>query len=500
MIWVLTALAGVAEAATDCADAYQSCYRWARQNTCTQPSTASFMRVECPASCGQCGGTVASDPCSPVRDAAGPGDVRMTFDRVLARGELKASVLSADPYILLLDHFAHGGEAAVWAEAASASGGFGSNGSSCGHKGMCNSTSMSCLPVAGATCWEQGAMRQLESRMLDVVGLPAENSEPLRFVLYTPGQTFGPHHDAAGQGGIPPHTPGGPRVWTLYTFLTDVEAGGALRFPALNLSVEAVAGRAVLWPHLRDNDLLTVDERTVHEGAPLLRGRKMGVNLHAHRNNLRTRILAGCAHARPSEAGEAEAISVVGGDGSGDGMGGGGGSGGGGGRMSHVFHYESTPGATPLHDLIGLHAIEPAARLLRAGAHVYACMRTCTHAHMHACALACMRTYALTCVHVCTCPEEAPCAYACMHACMHLLHAGAPADATDSAGSTALHVAAGRDLAKIVVELIAAGATVDAANVDGATPCMGRILNPRHPRHPFRPKVGSRPDGDWIRH
>ena len=125
-------------------------------------------------------------------------------------------------------------------------------------------------------------MRQLESRMVDVVGVPAENCEPLRFVHYSAGgQRFGPHHDAVGQGGIDPHTPGGPRSWTLYTFLTRVEAGGALRFPALNLSIEARPGRAVLWPHLLDDDLQSVDERTVH-GAPVFDGIKVGVNLHAH--------------------------------------------------------------------------------------------------------------------------------------------------------------------------------------------------------------------------
>ena len=88
-------------------------------------------------------------------------------------------------------------------------------------------------------------MRDLEKQMLEVVNLPAENCEPLRFVRYRSSQSFGPHHDAQGQSGIPPHTPGGPRVWTLYVFLSAPDAGGALRFPALNLSVDARAGRAV---------------------------------------------------------------------------------------------------------------------------------------------------------------------------------------------------------------------------------------------------------------
>ena len=50
--------------------------------------------------------------------------------------------------------------------------------------------------------------------MLEVLQLPAENCEPLRFFRYRDGETFGLHHDAHGQT-LPRDTPGGPRVWTL---------------------------------------------------------------------------------------------------------------------------------------------------------------------------------------------------------------------------------------------------------------------------------------------
>ena len=148
-------------------------------------------------------------------------------------------------------------------------------------------------------------------------------------------------------------------------------SGGAFSFPHLNLTVPAAAGRALLWPHLMDGDLATPDMRTEHEGteviasprlqpyvpqAAALRGSgcrptwlrlqaylsqpqlqhahmhcprlppavpqvaegvKVGVNLHAHRSNLRTRVLAGCT--ADDEGGAA---------------------------VSHTFGFESTPGAT----------------------------------------------------------------------------------------------------------------------------------------------------------
>lgn len=382
---------------------------------CDQSMYTAFMQEMCPAACGLCKAPSA-EPCTPVRDAVGPGDIRRTFDRVLARKDFRASVLSEDPYILVLDHFASEQDAATWAEAALAVGGFGLSGSSCGHKGVCNSSSMSCLPVAGARCWEHEAMRQLESRMVDVVGVPAENCEPLRFVHYSAGgQRFGPHHDAVGQGGIDPHTPGGPRSWTLYTFLTRVEAGGALRFPALNLSIEARPGRAVLWPHLLDDDLQSVDERTVHEGAPVFDGIKVGVNLHAHRNNLRTRILAGCTGPGGDSAG---------GDGGGT-------------KLSHVFHYESTPGATPLHDMVGFQSVGGARRLI---------------------------------------------------------DTGAPVDAPDRAGTTPLHIAAGRGLVEIMDALVARGAQADQADRDGATPLHEASLQGQAEAARFLLRTGADPN------
>ena len=54
-------------------------------------------------------------------------------------------------------------------------------------------------------------------------------------------------------------------------------------------------GHVHRWPHLQDGDLLTPDARTAHAGMPVTAGTKVGVNLHAHRNNMRTRVLAGCA-------------------------------------------------------------------------------------------------------------------------------------------------------------------------------------------------------------
>lgn len=200
-----------------CSDQHASCRRWAAAGNCVR--LQSFMHEECAAACDRCEvDAPETEPCTPVSDAVGPGAIARTFGRAAALEHLKPRVLSEDPFVLVFDDFATAADAAEVASLAEDVG-FEPSGSSCGYRaGGCNSASMSCLPVQGGDCWSHAPMRRLESRMLEVLQLPSDNCEPLRFVRYGRGEYFARHHDAAGQA-LAPHTPGGPRVWTLYVFL-----------------------------------------------------------------------------------------------------------------------------------------------------------------------------------------------------------------------------------------------------------------------------------------
>ena len=379
----MLALTVAATATASCSDEYVACFKWAADQYCK--TLPSFMREACPASCGLCE-PASADPCVPIKDAVAPGAIAAVFGRAAALEEFSPSVLSTDPFIVTLDSFAPAEVVAEIAEAAE-SVGFGASGSSCAFQRFgCNSASMSCLPISGGACWAHESMRSFEERMRSVLQVPAENCEPLRFFRYGAGESFGPHHDAAGQV-FDLDTPGGPRVWTMFVFLAAPKEGGDFRFPLLNISVPPKPGRAILWPHLMDSDLVTVEERTQHEGTPVIEGLKMGVNLHAHRNNLRTLVLGGCRETLP--AGER--------------------------RVSHTFHYESSPNASPLHDVIGLLASGAVPKLIEAGADI---------------------------------------------------------EQRNGEGSTPLTLAAGHGLVEAVRMLLKAGADIDRANGSGATPLM----------------------------
>ncbi len=388
-------------------DSYQLCPRWAASNGCA----IEFVRHECAASCPLESCLSSDDPCAEQPDSVQPGQLISIARAAAANRALEPTIVSEDPPIVVLDRFATETEMANIVEIVESIG-FGASGSSCAFKrGVCNSSSFSCVPIKHNTCWNHEAMRTLEQRMLAVLSLPADNCEPLRFFRYRPGQTFALHHDAAGQT-LARDSPGGPRVLTIYTFLSEVEAGGHFRFPALNLSIAPRAGRAILWAHLLDADVVTPDERTAHEGSPVAAGLKYGVNLHAHRGNLRARVLAGCA--------------VEG--------------------VSHTFPYEARAGASVLHDLVGLEAVGAVNSVLESGVDVDAAddqgMR----------------------------PLHLAAGRGLVETARLLLAAGAAVDARDGQGITPLHNAAWQGQVQMVRLLVEAGAQVELVDAKGATP------------------------------
>ena len=91
----------------------------------------------------------------------------------------------------------------------------------------------------------------------------------------------------------PATTAWGPRLYTFFIYLSDVEEGGGTKFNDLGLTVTPKRGRAVLWPSVVANDLLTGEPRTHHEALPVRKGLKFSANLWIHLYDFKSPSRAG---------------------------------------------------------------------------------------------------------------------------------------------------------------------------------------------------------------
>lgn len=105
------------------------------------------------------------------------------------------------------------------------------------------------------------------------------------------GQKYVTHHDSSEED---VDMVCGPRILTLFLYLSDVEDGGETNFPLLGLSVKPKKGRAVLWPSTLNHNPEAIDGRTVHQSLPVIKGRKFGANAWIHLYNFEEANKWGC--------------------------------------------------------------------------------------------------------------------------------------------------------------------------------------------------------------
>ena len=114
----------------------------------------------------------------------------------------------------------------------------------------------------------------------------------LQVLQYEVGQYYGGHHDF-----IPAHSrlPCGPRVYTLFMYLSEVEEGGETEFERLGIRATPKKGRALLWPSTFDARPLEQDHRTFHEAKPVIRGTKHAANMWLHQFDFKKAHRLGCS-------------------------------------------------------------------------------------------------------------------------------------------------------------------------------------------------------------
>lgn len=107
----------------------------------------------------------------------------------------------------------------------------------------------------------------------------------MQVLNYQPGQQYKIHHDWVHEHET---VPCGPRIATFFLYLSDVDDAGGTHFPDLDLLVEPVKGKAVLWYNAKPDKPLRMDMRTQHAATPVGKGEKWASNLWIHVNDFIT--------------------------------------------------------------------------------------------------------------------------------------------------------------------------------------------------------------------
>ena len=142
-------------------------------------------------------------------------------------------------------------------------------------------------------CEGDATVQRIKQRVSNVTGVPIANSEHIQVLRYEAGQFYKAHHDQNAH----PRSPWGPRVFTFFMYLSDVDEGGETTFVRLpNMSVAPKKGRAILWPSVLSTDPFETDERTYHEAMPVVRGLKFAANFWVHMWDFQTYHSVGCAN------------------------------------------------------------------------------------------------------------------------------------------------------------------------------------------------------------
>jgi len=125
-------------------------------------------------------------------------------------------------------------------------------------------------------------IRKIETRLTRVLGYTRERFEPWQATRYGMGGKFDFHFDC----GCWREDPAGEREATLLLYLDSPARGGSTYFRDLGLTVEARAGRLLVWRNLLTNG--EPDPRMIHSAAPVKSGKKTTLVTWVRQRTIRT--------------------------------------------------------------------------------------------------------------------------------------------------------------------------------------------------------------------
>lgn len=145
-------------------------------------------------------------------------------------------------------------------------------------------------------CMRQPIVTELYRRVSEFMGFHPNNFESMEFIDYSPGQHYVWHADEYSWK-EPVKDPlavlAGPRLLTMFHYLSDVEDGGQTAFAGADssgrtqrLAVTPQKGKMILWANMQPNWRFS-DPAAVHSALPVRRGRKLAGTLWIHASGFR---------------------------------------------------------------------------------------------------------------------------------------------------------------------------------------------------------------------
>lgn len=122
---------------------------------------------------------------------------------------------------------------------------------------------------------ETELVHAIEARIAEVIHWPAENGEGMQVLRYAIGAEYKSHFDYFDPklpGELKNLARGGQRVGTFLMYLSDVEAGGATRFPVMKFEIRPKKGMALYFGDMLANG--EGDKLSLHAGTPVISGTK----------------------------------------------------------------------------------------------------------------------------------------------------------------------------------------------------------------------------------
>ena len=266
-----------------CHDTRVECAAWASQGECKE--NHAFMLSECKYSCKVCDVNFKAacyrDP--EMRPAATAGTINATFARAVSGlySELKPRVLHREPWIVAFDEFLRPSEADHLIKTA-------------GHNFERSLAGDGVTPVRTSStswcnvphCLSDSLFQRVRARIANITRVPWANAEHLQLLRYEPGQFYREHHDQNS----PHYSAWGPRLYTFFMYLSDVEEGGETRFTKLNLTVAPKKGSAILWPSVLSHNPYATEQGTYHEAVTVNKGVKYAANFWIHLYDFQVRV------------------------------------------------------------------------------------------------------------------------------------------------------------------------------------------------------------------